>query len=90
MQVKLDLSLLEDILDDVDFCCRLAKEESVIILPGEEGWVASVELHYGIMVALFVFGERKGSCIAYIKSMNCKRNALILTYNDTTINLMGD
>lgn len=45
MQVKLDLSLLEDILDDVDFCCKLAKEESVIILPGEEGWVASVELH---------------------------------------------
>ncbi|XXG66829.1 hypothetical protein AAC387_Pa06g0319 [Persea americana] len=32
--VKLDLSLLEDILDDVDFCCKLAKEESVIILPG--------------------------------------------------------
>ncbi|RWR89593.1 putative aminotransferase TAT2 isoform X2 [Cinnamomum micranthum f. kanehirae] len=32
--VKLDLSLLEDILDDVDFCCKLAKEESVIIIPG--------------------------------------------------------
>lgn len=42
------------------------------------------------MVVLFVFGERKGSCIAHIKSMNCKRNALILTCNDATINLMGD
>lgn len=35
MQVKMNLSLLEDILDDVDFCCKLAKEESVVILPGE-------------------------------------------------------
>ncbi|CAH2079534.1 unnamed protein product [Thlaspi arvense] len=32
--VKLNLSLLEDISDDLDFCCKLAKEESVIILPG--------------------------------------------------------
>jgi len=34
MQVKLNLSLLEDISDDIDFCFKLAKEESVIILPG--------------------------------------------------------
>ncbi|XP_052177555.1 probable aminotransferase TAT2 [Diospyros lotus] len=32
--VKLDLSLLEDISDDLDFCVKLAKEESVIVLPG--------------------------------------------------------
>ncbi|XP_052178831.1 probable aminotransferase TAT2 [Diospyros lotus] len=32
--VKLDLSLLEDINDDLDFCVKLAKEESVIVLPG--------------------------------------------------------
>ncbi|KFK40435.1 hypothetical protein AALP_AA3G372900 [Arabis alpina] len=32
--VKLDLSVLEDISDDLDFCCKLAKEESLIILPG--------------------------------------------------------
>ncbi|XP_078177519.1 nicotianamine aminotransferase 1-like [Carex rostrata] len=32
--VKLDLSCLEDISDDLDFCCKLAKEESVIICPG--------------------------------------------------------
>lgn len=36
MQVKLNLSLLEDINDDIDFCFKLAKEESVIILPGEK------------------------------------------------------
>ncbi|MCI20490.1 tyrosine aminotransferase, partial [Trifolium medium] len=33
-QVELNLSLLEDISDDIDFCFKLAKEESVIILPG--------------------------------------------------------
>lgn len=34
LQVKLDLSQLSDISDDVDFCRKLAKEESVIVLPG--------------------------------------------------------
>nr|CAB3491760.1 unnamed protein product [Digitaria exilis] len=34
VQVKLDLSCLQDIKDDMDFCCRLAKEELVVVLPG--------------------------------------------------------
>ncbi|KAK1353308.1 putative aminotransferase TAT2 [Heracleum sosnowskyi] len=34
VMVKLNLSLLDDIKDDVDFCVKLAKEESVVILPG--------------------------------------------------------
>lgn len=34
LQVRLDLSQLVDIKDDMDFCCQLAKEEHVIILPG--------------------------------------------------------
>ncbi|XP_060672568.1 tyrosine aminotransferase-like [Ziziphus jujuba] len=34
IQVKLNLSFLEDIDDDMDFCIKLAKEESVIVLPG--------------------------------------------------------
>lgn len=34
VMVKLDLSYLEGITDCVDFCCKLAKEESVILLPG--------------------------------------------------------
>lgn len=34
VMVKLDLSCLQDIKDDMDFCCRLAKEESVVLLPG--------------------------------------------------------
>lgn len=32
--VKLNLLLLEDIEDDMEFCLKLAKEESLIILPG--------------------------------------------------------
>ncbi|CAK9154840.1 unnamed protein product [Ilex paraguariensis] len=33
VMVKLNLSLLEGITDDVDFCVKLAKEESVIVMP---------------------------------------------------------
>ena len=36
MQLKLNLSLLDNISDDIDFCFKLAKEESVIILPGKK------------------------------------------------------
>ncbi|PKU71393.1 tyrosine aminotransferase [Dendrobium catenatum] len=32
--VKLDISYLDDIQDDFEFCCKLVKEESVVILPG--------------------------------------------------------
>ncbi|XP_057953145.1 nicotianamine aminotransferase 1-like [Malania oleifera] len=34
VMVKLNLSLLEDINDDMNFCLKLAKEESVIVMPG--------------------------------------------------------
>uniref|UniRef100_A0A1D1YIK5 nicotianamine aminotransferase n=1 Tax=Anthurium amnicola TaxID=1678845 RepID=A0A1D1YIK5_9ARAE len=34
VMVKLNVSHLENICDDIDFCCKLAKEKSVIILPG--------------------------------------------------------
>ncbi|KAI3702825.1 hypothetical protein L6452_28577 [Arctium lappa] len=34
VMVKLNVSMLKDITDDIDFCFKLAKEESVIILPG--------------------------------------------------------
>ena len=36
LQVKLNLSLLEDIENDMDFCMKLSKEESVIVFPGKE------------------------------------------------------
>ncbi|KAE8688110.1 hypothetical protein F3Y22_tig00111000pilonHSYRG00101 [Hibiscus syriacus] len=34
--VKLDVSMLEDINDDIEFCLKLAEEESVIVLPGRQ------------------------------------------------------
>ncbi|EXB44622.1 Tyrosine aminotransferase [Morus notabilis] len=34
VMVKLNVSLLDDINDDLDFCLKLAKEESVMVLPG--------------------------------------------------------
>ncbi|XP_042067467.1 probable aminotransferase TAT2 [Salvia splendens] len=34
LMIKLDLSKLEGIRDDFDFCCKLAKEESVVLVPG--------------------------------------------------------
>ncbi|KAJ4829288.1 hypothetical protein Tsubulata_000981, partial [Turnera subulata] len=34
VMMKLNLSLLDDVSDDIDFCFKLAREESVIILPG--------------------------------------------------------
>ncbi|KAK9089146.1 hypothetical protein Scep_028228 [Stephania cephalantha] len=43
MMVQLHVSKLEDIIDDSDFCIKLAKEESVIVLPGFvlglKGWL---------------------------------------------------
>ncbi|KAL6646771.1 hypothetical protein ACP70R_015465 [Stipagrostis hirtigluma subsp. patula] len=43
VMVKLNLYLLEEIHDDIDFCCKLAKEESVILCPGSvvgmENWI---------------------------------------------------
>lgn len=51
MQVKLNLSLLEDISDDIDFCFKLAKEESVIILPG------TVQIMLYLAFLHFLFGE---------------------------------
>ncbi|GAA0158679.1 transaminase [Lithospermum erythrorhizon] len=34
LMVELDLSLLEDIKDDMEFCIKLAREEATILLPG--------------------------------------------------------
>ncbi|KAG9447814.1 hypothetical protein H6P81_013942 [Aristolochia fimbriata] len=43
VMVKLNVSLLDGIEDEMDFCLKLAKEESVIILPGSsigsKGWL---------------------------------------------------
>nr|GEX39228.1 hypothetical protein [Tanacetum cinerariifolium] len=35
-RVKLDMSVLKDIKDGMDFCLKHAREESVLFLPGNE------------------------------------------------------
>ncbi|KAF3794607.1 Tyrosine aminotransferase [Nymphaea thermarum] len=43
VMVRLDASRLKNIKDDMDFCCKLAREESIIVLPGSalgmKGWL---------------------------------------------------
>lgn len=42
--MKLNIERMKDISDDIDFCFKLAKEESVIILPGMN--IYSINLHF--------------------------------------------
>lgn len=35
MQTKLELSLMDNIKDDIDFCVKLAREENLVFLPGK-------------------------------------------------------
>lgn len=44
LQVKLNLSKVNDITDDIDFCFKLAQEESVIILPGKKKLLNTLEV----------------------------------------------
>ncbi|XP_076923042.1 nicotianamine aminotransferase 1-like [Bidens hawaiensis] len=68
LMVKLDLSQLQGIKDDMDFCSKLAKEESVILLPGfvlrMENWV---RVTFGIKPSLLEVGlERiKAFCVRH-------------------------
>lgn len=53
VQVKLNLSLLEDISDDIDFCFKLAREESVILLPGKDITSASLIMDITLRFSFF-------------------------------------
>ncbi|XP_047342774.1 probable aminotransferase TAT2 [Impatiens glandulifera] len=69
VMVKLDVSVLENILDDMDFCSKLAKEESVVILPG-----FAVGLKNWLRIS---FAVEPASLIEGIKRLKefCKRHA---------------
>lgn len=68
LQVKLNISLLEDISDDIDFCFKLAKEESVVILPGMTWYIYCVFISSkNFLISLgnsFSVAETKSSCAA--------------------------
>lgn len=77
-QVELNLSLLEDISDDIDFCFKLAKEESVIILPGTimkillifvRLFVESFHLHIWRKILLFTRGRISHFCFFVVFSL---------------------
>ncbi|CAI0385404.1 unnamed protein product [Linum tenue] len=71
--VKLECSELEGIKDDMDFCLKLAKEESVIILPGttvgQKGWL---RITFAIEPATLevALGRIKAFCERHAKNKN--------------------
>ncbi|TYI37065.1 hypothetical protein ES332_A03G185800v1 [Gossypium tomentosum] len=69
VMVKLNLSMLEDINDDVDFCLKLAKEESVIILPGR-----AVELKNWLRVTFAIEPSLLQEGLARVEAF-CQRHA---------------
>ncbi|XP_020097006.1 nicotianamine aminotransferase A-like [Ananas comosus] len=69
VMVKLNISCLEHIHDDVDFCKKLAEEESVIILPGSAlGMKNWLRITFAIDPSSLVDG------LGRLKSF-CRRNA---------------
>lgn len=69
LQVKLDLSCLDGICDDMDFCCRLAKEESVIVLPGANSIFFSLWLPKEICQLLSLYRPRKHRVIELVNEI---------------------
>ncbi|KAJ4867171.1 Tyrosine transaminase family protein [Raphanus sativus] len=71
LHTKLDLSLLEDITDDVDFCMKLAREENLVLLPGvvfgKNNWVRiSIGVERSMLDDAFV--RLKGFITRHVKS----------------------
>ncbi|KAL7588040.1 hypothetical protein Lser_V15G40548 [Lactuca serriola] len=69
IMVKLDISAFKDIKDDLDFCVKLAKEESVLILPG-----ISVGLKNWLRVTIAIDPSSLEDAIKRLKSF-CGRHS---------------
>ncbi|KAH1098553.1 hypothetical protein J1N35_015474 [Gossypium stocksii] len=69
VMVKLNLSMLEDINDDMDFCLKLAEEESVIVLPGR-----AVDLKNWLRVTFAIEPSLLQEGLARVKAF-CQRHA---------------
>ncbi|EOA19176.1 hypothetical protein CARUB_v10007855mg [Capsella rubella] len=68
---KLDISLLEDITDDFDFCMKLAREQNLVLLPGEvlglKNWVRfSIGVERSMLEDAFV--RLKGFYARHVKT----------------------
>ncbi|KAI3515477.1 hypothetical protein L1887_14373 [Cichorium endivia] len=68
--VKLNLSGFEDVVDDIDFCMKLAKEESMILLPGDavglKNWIR-VSFAAEQKVLEDAIGRMKAFCLRHAK-----------------------
>ncbi|KAL6877533.1 hypothetical protein ACP4OV_012748 [Aristida adscensionis] len=73
VMAKLDLSYLNGIHDDLDFCCMLAKEESVIVLPG-----SALGMKDWIRITFAVDQQTLEDALERIKSF-CQRHAKLET-----------
>ncbi|KAL0545821.1 hypothetical protein IC582_015717 [Cucumis melo] len=72
MMVRLNIDLLEDISDDIDFCFKLAKEESLVILPG-----TAVGLKNWLRITFAVDPSFLEEALGRLKSF-CQRHTLML------------
>jgi tyrosine aminotransferase len=61
--VKLNLSLLDGFTDDVDFCMKLAKEESVVVLPGKNSTIYNLFL---ILSCLKLFASPRNIFVEWL------------------------
>ncbi|OVA00346.1 Aminotransferase [Macleaya cordata] len=80
VMVKLNTSLLEDIYDDMDFCLKLAKEESVIVLPG-----TVLGLKNWLRITFAIDPSALKDAMERIKSF-CQRHAKQVSNNNGTKN----
>ncbi|KMS96368.1 hypothetical protein BVRB_9g225780 [Beta vulgaris subsp. vulgaris] len=71
VMVKLNLSMLDGIQDDADFCMKLAKQESMIILPGSTvGMKNWLRLTFALEPSVLEQGLERLKCF-------CQRNAKV-------------
>ncbi|KAK9049287.1 hypothetical protein SSX86_031745 [Deinandra increscens subsp. villosa] len=68
--VKLNMPAFEDVVDDTDFCMKMAKEESVVVLPGDvvglKNWVR-VSIGTEPKVLEDAIGRMKVFCLKHAK-----------------------
>uniref|UniRef100_M4D3H1 Aminotransferase class I/classII large domain-containing protein n=1 Tax=Brassica campestris TaxID=3711 RepID=M4D3H1_BRACM len=78
---KLELPLMEDIEDDMDFCMKLAKEENLVLLPGVAlGLKNWIRITIGVEAQMLedALERLNGFCKRYMKKTKVSHQALKL------------
>ncbi|KAJ4913472.1 putative aminotransferase TAT1 [Raphanus sativus] len=79
---KLELPLMEDIEDDMDFCMKLAKEENLVLLPGVAlGLKNWIRITIGVEAQMLedALERLNGFCKRYMKKTEASLQALKLS-----------